>query len=205
VRTAREIPEFAPYIGHAANCIDAVPVSGRIFLEGTQGTALSVLHGSFPHVTSRDTTVGTLLAEVGVPPQAVRHVLVTFRTYPIRVGGQSGPMGREINWETVAERSGIPAEQLLGSERGSVSHNQRRVAEFDWPQLVSSTRLNGATDVALTFADYLDVRNRAAHRFEQLTPRTQRFIEDIERTTHLPVSLISANFDGKGLIDRRRW
>jgi adenylosuccinate synthase len=205
VRMARDLPELGPYIGDAADRLDNVRPGGTIFIEGTQGTSLSVLHGSFPHVTSRDTTVGTLLAEVGLPPQSVRHVIMVLRTYPIRVGGQSGPMGREITWQTVAERSGIPAAELLASERGSVSHNQRRVAEFDWTQLMSSVWLNGATDIALTFTDYLDMRNRRARRFGQLTPPTQRFVEEIEMTTHLPVSLISANFDGRGLIDRRHW
>jgi adenylosuccinate synthase len=79
------------------------------------------------------------------------------------------------------------------------------VAEFDWAQLMSSVRLNGATDIALTFTDYLDKDNRQARRFEQLKPATRRFVEEIEMTTHLPVSLISANFDGRGLIDRRHW
>jgi adenylosuccinate synthase len=206
VRTAGDVPALAPFIGDATEQLSRVAqAGGSVFIEGTQGTALSVLHGSFPYVTSRDTTVGTLLAEVGVPPQAVRHVVVVFRTYPIRVGGQSGPMGREIAWHTVAERSGILEEVLLNSERGSVSNNQRRVAEFDWTQLVSSARLNGATDIALTFADYLDVRNREAWRFDQLTSQTRRFVEEIETTVRLPVSLIAANFDGRGLIDRRHW
>lgn len=205
VRTARDIPELAPYIGDAADALERVGPDGAVFIEGTQGTGLSVLHGSFPHVTSRDTTVGSLIAEVGVPPQSVRHVIVVFRVYPIRVGGQSGPMGREITWEIVAERSGITIEELLSSERGSVSRNQRRVAEFDWTQLMSSVRLNGATDIALAFADYLDVRNRQARRLEQLTPATLQFLADIEMATHIPVSLISANFDSCGPIDRRQW
>lgn len=205
VRTAQDIPDLAPYIGDSAEILDHIGAHGTIFIEGTQGTGLSILHGSFPHVTSRDTTIGTLLADVGIAPQSVRHVLTVFRTYPIRVGGQSGPMGREITWHTVAERSGIPVDELLSLERGSVSHNQRRVAEFDWEQLVSSVRLNGTTDIVLTFADYLDARNRSARRIEQLTPATLRFVEDIEMVTHLPVSFISANFDERGPIDRRQW
>jgi adenylosuccinate synthase len=205
VRTAQDMPELAPYVRDAAETIKQVRACGSILIEGTQGTSLSVLHGSFPHVTSRDTTVGTLLAEVGVPPQSARHVIVVFRTYPIRVGGQSGPMGREITWETVAERAGLPLDEVLTAECGSVSGNRRRVAEFGWSQLLSSVRLNGATDIALTFADYLDVRNREARRLEQLTDETIRFIEEIETVTGVRVSLICAGFDGRGLIDRRQW
>ncbi len=206
VRLARDVPELYPYIRESALVLDeARAAGGRIFIEGTQGTGLSVLHGSYPHVTSRDTTVGTLLAEASVPPSLLRRVIVAFRSYPIRVGGQSGPMGREITWETIAQRSGLPAELIRGAEIGSVSGNPRRVAEFSWTQLQRSARLNGATDIALTFADYLDARNRGARRLGQLTGETIRFIEEIEAVARAPVSLISADFDGRGPIDRRLW
>lgn len=206
VRTAGDVPELSPYIRESGVEVEEVCArGGRIFIEGTQGTGLSILHGSFPHVTSRDTTVGTLLAEVGVPPQLLRKVIVAFRSYPIRVGGQSGPMGREITWDTVARRSGLQADLMKETERGSVSGNPRRVAEFSWVQLRNSARLNGATDLALTFADYVDARNRGARRFGQLTEKTIDFIHEMENVAAVPVSLVSAGFDGRGPIDRRLW
>jgi len=206
VRTAKDISELSPYIRESGAVLEETRAQGgRIFVEGTQGTGLSILHGSFPHVTSRDTTVGTLLAEVGVPPQLLRRVIVAFRAYPIRVGGRSGPMGREITWDTVAHRSASPAGLMKETERGSVSGNPRRVAEFSWVQLVNSVRLNGATDLALTFADYIDARNRGARRFGQLTEETIDFIHEMENVAAVPVSLVSAGFDGRGPIDRRLW
>lgn len=206
VRLARDAPELHPYIRDSALVLDeARACGGRIFIEGTQGTGLSILHGSYPHVTSRDTTVGTLLAEASVPPNLLRRVIVAFRSYPIRVGGRSGPMGREITWDTIARRSGLPAEMVKSAEVGSVSGNPRRVAEFSWTQLQRSARLNSATDIALTFADYLDARNRGARRFGQLSDETIRFVEEIEAVARAPVSLISADFDGRGPIDRRLW
>jgi adenylosuccinate synthase len=206
VRRAKDIPELAPYIRDSGSVFEeARERGGRIFIEGTQGTGLSILHGSFPHVTSRDTTVSTLLAEVGLPPQLLRRVIVAFRAYPIRVGGESGPMGREVTWDTVARRSGLPADILRGTEKGSVSGNQRRVAEFSWAQLRHSARLNGATDLALTFADYIDARNRGARRFGQLTQETIDFVSEMESVAAAPVSFISAGFDDRGPIDRRLW
>jgi adenylosuccinate synthase len=206
VLMAKDMPELSPYVRESDSAFEQARArGGRIFVEGTQGTGLSVLHGSFPHVTSRDTTVGTLLAEVGLPPQLLRKVVVAFRTYPIRVGGNSGPMGNEITWGTVAQRAGLPVSQLKNAELGSVSGNQRRVADFSWAQLQRSARLNGATDVALTFADYLDRRNRGARRFGQLTGETLEFIHEMESVAAAPVSLISASFDGRGPIDRRLW
>jgi adenylosuccinate synthase len=65
--------------------------------------------------------------------------------------------------------------------------------------------LNGATDVALTFADYIDSRNRNATDFDQLTQQTKDFIAQIETATNIPVSLISKGFKGHSLIDRRNW
>ena len=206
VRTAKDVPELSPYVRHSSELLEKAYASGAaILIEGTQGTGLSVLHGSFPHVTSRDTTGGTLLSEVGVSPQRLRRVVVAFRAYPIRVGGRSGPMGREITWDDIAQRAGLRATDLRNAALGSVSRSERRVAEFSWAQLESSVRLNGATDIALTFLDYVDAYNRRARRMEQLTNETIRFIEEVEFVAGAPVSLISTNFDGRGLIDRRRW
>jgi adenylosuccinate synthase len=206
VRTAKDIPDLVPYVREAGAVLeDAQRRGGRLFIEGTQGTGLSILHGTYPHVTSRDTTVGTLLAEVGLPPALLRRVLIAFRAYPIRVGGPSGPMGREITWGTVAQRSGLSAAELNQTEVGSVSGNRRRVAEFSWAQLQRSAKLNGATDLALTFADYIDARNREARRFDQLTQETIEFVSEMEVVASADVSLISVGFDGRPPIDRRLW
>ncbi len=206
VRAARDVPELAPYIRNSTEVLEHAYMRGdSVFVEGTQGTDLSIFHGSFPHVTSRDTTTAALLSEVGIAPQRLRRVIVAFRSYPIRVGGNSGPMGREITWETVAERSGLAIDELRAAEIGSVSGNLRRVAEFSWVQLRSSVALNGATDIALTFADYIADKNRYSCRVDQLTSETVSFVEEIESVAGVPVSLISTGFGGKSLIDRRRW
>lgn len=94
IRFAKDVPELAPYIRDSVDLLELCCSRGEsILIEGTQGTGLSLLHGSFPHVTSRDTTASALLSEVGVVPQRLRRVTVTFRAYSIRVGGLSGPIG----------------------------------------------------------------------------------------------------------------
>jgi adenylosuccinate synthase len=114
-------------------------------------------------------------------------------------------MGIEIDFRTVADRSGIPVEEIKEIEVGSVSGNQRRIAEFDWEQLRRSAAINGATDIALSFSDYISIENRQARRFEQLTDETRAFVADVERVANAPVSLISTRFDRFGVIDRRNW
>jgi adenylosuccinate synthase len=65
--------------------------------------------------------------------------------------------------------------------------------------------LNGPTDIALTFVDYLNRANRDAFRFDQLKIETVRFIEEVERVSGVPVSLISTSFNWRNVIDRRSW
>lgn len=170
---------------------------------------LSLYHGEYPHVTSRDTTVAGCLAEAGIPPSRVRRVVMVCRTYPIRVqspeGSTSGYMSQELTWEELADRSGIDVDELKSVEKGSVSKKQRRVAEFDWALLRKAARLNGPSDIALTFADYLSVKNREARRLDQLTTDTIRFIEEVERVAGANVSLISTRFHPRSIIDRRHW
>jgi adenylosuccinate synthase len=209
---ARDVAELAPFRASAYEVLNGAYARGdRVLLEGTQGTGLSLYHGAYPHVTSRDTTVAGCLAEMGVAPARVRKVILVCRTYPIRVqspsakGKSSGPMSLTTSWTEISRRSNIPLRELRKVEKGSVSNKQRRVGEFDWELLQRAARLNGATDIALTFVDYLDIRNRDARRFDQLRPETIYFIEEVERVAGAPVSLISTRFDIRSVIDRRSW
>ena len=199
-------PELKPYIGSTAERLELAYVRReRILLEGTQGTGLSIFHGEYPSVTSRDTTVSGCLSEAGIGPRRVNRIVLVCRTYPIRVGGNSGWFSKEIDWSTVSARSGIAQDEIDGHEVGSRSGRPRRVGEFDWHLLRRACHLNSPTDVALTFVDYLDVRNRQAIRFDQLTPQTIKFVEDVEIVAGIPCSLIGNHFDYKCVIDRRRW
>jgi len=209
---ARDVFELRPFIVPAHEMLsDAYARGDRILLEGTQGTGLSLYHGSYPHVTSRDTTTAGCLAEMGISPTRVRRVIMVCRTYPIRVqspkaqGKTSGPMSLRTSWAEISRRSKIPLSELRKVEKGSVSKKQRRVGEFDWELLYRAAQLNGATDIALTFVDYLDIENRKARRFDQLQPETIRFVEEVERVSGAPVSLISTRFHVRSVIDRRAW
>ena len=203
---ARDVPELRPYMGNARTVIADATVRGlRILLEGTQGTSLSVHHGRYPHVTTRDTTVSGCLADAGIPPFSVRKIIMVCRTFPIRVGGPSGPMDYEVSIEEIHKRSGISVEELKKTETTTTTQRPRRIAEFDWEQFKESVQLNGPTDIALTFVDYLGASNKTAFRFEQLGDETIRFVEEVERVSGRPVSLLSTDFGWRNVIDRRAW
>lgn len=206
VQLARDIPELEPYRRPTREVLDAAFRDGkRVLLEGTQGSGLSLYHGTYPYVTSRDTTVGGCLAEAGIAPSRIRKILMVCRTYPIRVQGKSGPMGEEIDWAEVARRSDLPLEEIQRIEKTTTTGRDRRAAEFNWQLLRTAASLNAPTDIALTFTDYIHKSNRNARRFEQLTIETIRMIEEIERVAAAPVSLVVTNFGPRSIIDRRAW
>ena len=130
---------------------------------------------------------------------------MVVRTYPIRVNGASGPIGhgRELSWEDIETRSGVAGTKT--AELSSVTRQERRVAEFDWSMLRRSAELNSATDIALTFADYISKDNRTAYRYEQLTPKTLQFVEEVESVSGAVASLIATAFSERNIIDRRTW
>ena len=199
------------YIGCAHDSMERLHASGRkILLEGTQGTLLSLHHGPYPHVTSRDSTVSGCLAETGIGPHRVRKIIMVVRRYPIRVqnpkNGTSGPFySKELTMEEVSTRSGYPLEDLKKIEKTSTTNRDRRIAEFSWHYFRRACELNTPTDIAFTFADYISYENQQARRFEQLTKETARFVQEMERCAGVPVSLIATRFSYRSIIDRRNW
>lgn len=210
-KLARVIPELQPFLGSALDQLEKMfSCGGRVLLEGTQGTELSLYHSYYyPFVTSRDTIATGCLSEAGIAPTHVRKIVMVCRTYPIRVKnalrGTSGPMSQEIGWKEIARRSGKNYKQLLKAEHTSTTNLLRRVGEFDWRLLRKAAILNSPTDIALTFTDYLSPQNEIAKRFEMLHPETIKFIQEIEIVTGARVSLIVTGFNYRSIIDRRSW
>lgn len=124
----------------------------RVLIEGTQGYGLSnALSNYYPFVTSRNTTAAAFVAEAGLSPLDVDEVVLVARSFPIRVGGNSGPLPFETDWHTVGEGCGRPA--LL--ERSSVTNCIRRVGRFDPVIVRSAIEANAPTQLVLNHVDYL--------------------------------------------------
>jgi adenylosuccinate synthase len=212
---AKYCPQLKQYISSAHMAYENLYASNKkILLEGTQGTMLSLHHGIYPYVTSRDTSVSGCISEAGISPRRVRKIIMVTRTYPIRVknpeGGTSGPFSRggediELTLKIISERSKIPVEDLAKTEISSTTEKPRRIAEFNWGIFRESCELNSPTDIALTFTDYIDVKNRTARRYDQLTKATTKFIDEVERCSGVQVSLIATHFNHRAIIDRRNW
>lgn len=124
----------------------------NVLIEGTQGSALSLIHSFWPYCTSVDTNASGIISEVGIAPSRVTNVLMVLRTYPIRVAGNSGPIENEITWDELNSRMGTH----VTPEKTTVTHKVRRIAEWDDELFKQSCILNEPTELALTFADYID-------------------------------------------------
>jgi adenylosuccinate synthase len=119
----------------------------KILFEGAQGTLLDIDHGTYPFVTSSNTTAGGACTGSGVSPTKIGAVIGVSKAYATRVGG--GPFPTELLDE---EGQGI---RDRGNEYGSTTGRPRRCGWFDAPVVRYAARLNGLSGVALTKLDVL--------------------------------------------------
>ena len=134
-----------------------------ILLEGSQGFGLSTFSLYYPYCTSRDTTTAAFLSYAQLPFRDVRNIYGVYRTFPIRVGGNSGPMYKETTWDEVSKISGY--ENLC--EITTVTKRIRRIGFWDSLLAHKATVVNGVDRPILTFVNYLDRRFEGLQDYEQ--------------------------------------
>ncbi|MDI6448825.1 adenylosuccinate synthetase [Anaerobaca lacustris] len=199
VEDTPELKEFVTDVSEELN--DGVDQSKAIIIEGTQGFGLSLYHSpDYPYVTSRDTTASAFLSEVGLSPRTVTDIIMAIRTFPIRVGGNSGPLASEITWEELQQTSGYP-EPI--QEFTSVTKRLRRIGRFDLKLVQKARAVNRPTQIAVLGTDYFDYRNRSKVALEGLSADTKVFIEELETQLDTPVPLVGTGPANEELIDRR--
>jgi adenylosuccinate synthase len=141
--------ELSPLVTDAGILIDTYLKSGkRILLEGAQGTLLDVDHGTYPYVTSSNSTAGGACTGLGIPPTSIRSTIGVFKAYCTRVG--EGPFVTELKDDMgslIRER---------GHEYGTTTGRPRRCGWFDAVAARYAVRVNGFDGIALTLLDVLD-------------------------------------------------
>ncbi len=127
---------------------------GSILFEGAQGALLDIDHGTYPYVTSSNTTAGAAAAGSGVGPANLDHVIGITKAYTTRVG--SGPFPTELyDGDELLDSVG---EHLAkqGHEFGSTTGRPRRCGWFDAVALRRSNQINSTTGLCITKLDVLD-------------------------------------------------
>ena len=119
----------------------------KILAEGAQGSLLDVDFGSYPYVTSSNTTSGGVCTGLGIPPKSIGKVFGIFKAYCTRVG--NGPFPTELH-DSMGEQL-----RKNGHEFGSTTGRPRRCGWIDLPALRYTLMINGVTDLVMTKADVL--------------------------------------------------
>ncbi|MEO5998514.1 MAG: adenylosuccinate synthase [Chitinophagaceae bacterium] len=127
---------------------DAIAAGKKVLAEGAQGSMLDIDFGTFPFVTSSNTTTSGVCSGLGVAPQKIRDVIGVTKAYCTRVG--SGPFPTELNDSTGEEL------RKLGNEFGATTGRPRRCGWIDLVALKFACMINGVTKIIMTKADVLD-------------------------------------------------
>jgi len=194
LKLAKDIESLSSLITDVPQEINsALSANENVLVEGTQGTFLSLWHGTYPFVTSKDVTASGICADVGLGPTKVDEVIVVFKSYVTRVG--TGPLENELSLEE-AEKKGW-------SEFGTVTGRQRRAADFDFDLARRAIMLNGATQISITKLDILFPDCAGKNSFDDLSQDAKAFIKNIEDKLNTPVTIIGTGPDTIDVIDRR--
>ncbi|MEM0199048.1 MAG: adenylosuccinate synthetase [Desulfurococcaceae archaeon] len=195
LKLARDFEELRSYLCDVPGTVNSALDRGeKVLIEGTQGTFLSLYHGTYPYVTSRDTTASALLSETGVGPRRVDKVVVVFKSYVTRVG--EGPLENELSPEEASRRGWV--------EIATVTSRRRRVAPFNFELAKRAVMLNSATHIAITKLDALFPEIRGVREWSKLPAEVKRWIEDVESVLKTPVLIIGTGEEVLDTIDRSR-
>jgi adenylosuccinate synthase len=196
MRTARlagEEPSLRPFLADVpAELNEALDRGKNVQVEGTNGYLLSVLYGTYPHTVGKDSTASTIAADVGLGPLRVTEVILTFKTFPTRVG--TGPFATEMPKDEVQARGFI--------EFGTVTNRPRRLGHFDFGLAREAARMNHPSDIAATFMDRIDPECRGK-TYGELSTGARDFLSRVEQACKTRVTFIGTGPDTFDIIDRR--
>ena len=149
------VKEFANYRDLVQKCMmdtsllisNAIKENKKILFEGAQGTLLDIDHGTYPFVTSSNTTAGSAAIGSGIGPLDIKNIIGVTKAYISRVG--TGPFITEQNNEI--------GDYLIdkGTEYGTVTGRKRRCGWLDLVSLSYSVRVNSLTELFITKLDVL--------------------------------------------------
>ncbi|MCZ6633498.1 MAG: adenylosuccinate synthase [bacterium] len=165
---------LAPFITDTSVYLnEAIDAGKSVLFEGSQGTLLDIDHGSYPYVTSSNTTAGGACTGSGIGPTKIDEVIGVVKAYTTRVG--NGPFPTELTGE-MGDRI-----RDIGQEYGATTGRPRRCGWLDLVIVRMAVRINGLSSIAVTRLDILD-------ELEELKICTH-YLRDGKRVEHFPSDL----------------
>ena len=217
-----------PMISDGMSLVQQYAQNGQVLLEGAQGALLDIEFGTYPFVTSSNTTIAGAISGSGIAPQQISEVLGICKAYSTRVG--NGPFPTELFDADGAQLAEV------GREFGSTTGRPRRCGWLDLVALKYSIAINGITKLALTKLDVLDgfarlklataysggqgfdcsnpaqvqyaelpgwqCSSEAIRTYAQLPAKARAYIEFIEAYTETKVAYVSVGPERDSVISR---
>ena len=194
LKLAKEIDNLKQYLIDVPREINtALDLGENVLIEGTQGTHLSLWHGTYPFVTTKDVTASGICADVGIGPKRVDEVIVVFKSYLTRVG--TGPMPGELDADETSKKG--------WEEFGTVTGRLRRAAEFDFDLARRAVMLSSATQISITKLDVRFPNCAGVTSYNDLDDDARTFIKNIETELGVSVTLIGTGPRVNDVIDLR--
>tara|TARA_B110000014_G_scaffold182676_1_gene131835 strand:+ start:1616 stop:2617 length:1002 start_codon:yes stop_codon:yes gene_type:complete len=194
LKLAKEIDVLQQYLIDVPFEVNSALDRGEnVLIEGTQGTHLSLWHGTYPFVTTKDVTASGICADVGIGPKRVDEVIVVFKSYLTRVG--TGPMPGELDADETSKKG--------WEEFGTVTGRLRRAAEFDFDLAKRAIMLSSATQVSITKLDVRFPKCAGVTSYNDLDEDAKAFIKNIEEKLGVRVTLIGTGPSVNDVIDLR--
>jgi len=208
--------QIKTYIIDTDEYINDLCKKGGVVFEGAQGTMLDIDHGTFPYVTSSNTTLSGVVSGTGVNMSLINYGLGITKAYSTRVG--HGPFPSELN-DDIGKKIGE-----IGGEIGATTGRTRRCGWLDLKVLKKAIRLNNLSGIALTKIDVLDHFDEVSictdygeidyetynvkdlefiklpgwkastvgiKKYQDLPNNAKSYIETIERLCDIPIDIIS--------------
>lgn len=165
----------------------------HLIVEGTQGYMLSLnTSGGYPYVTSRDCGPEALMGQIGLSFRAFdpknTSVLCTLRTFPIRVGGNSGPLPNEVTWEDMKR---LTDGYVKTPETTTVTGKNRRIARLDWMTTYRMLHQTRPTGIAFTFLDYEYPGDAGVTSWFDLSEECRSFVRRMAYDLQTPILYVS--------------
>lgn len=193
-KLAQDFPKLKNFLVDVPLEVNTAINEGKnVLIEGTQGTFLSLFHGTYPYCTSKDVCAAAACSDVGVGPTNVDDVIIVFKAYNTRVGG--GPLTGELSWEEAKKRG--------WAEIATNTGRKRRAAPFDFDLAKRAVMLNGATQVTVTKIDVLFPECKGITSYDEISRKAKAFIEIIEKRLKVPVTLLGTGPGTMEVVDRR--
>lgn len=198
---AEDIEILQPYLDDVPLLANTLADQGIISLESTQGTFLSRYHGEYPNVTSVDVTAPSVVAGVGLNWRTVDDVIVCVKALPTREG--AGPMGdvEEFTVEEMQALGIVEHSSIIDPETGK-RQIRRKAKSIDYDLLNRIIMVNGANQIALTFAEHVDPQIENVKKWSELTPKVKDLIKEIENRTGIEVTLVNTGKQWSSMVSK---